>query len=281
MSTQKNVAAIHDISGIGKCSLTVALPIISAAGITTSIMPTAVLSTHTGGFHGYTYRDLTDDMRPFAKHWESLDVKFDAIYSGYLGSAEQIDIVCDFIDTFRKDGCCAVVDPAMADNGKMYALFDMSFAEKMASLCAKADIVVPNITEAAFILGEEYKEGPFTEKQIEDILYNLVDMGPSKVVLTGVYFDEKQIGAATFDRESGKISYEFSDRIPGFYHGTGDVFASALLAAYLKKEDLGKAARIAVDFVYGSIKRTREAGTDVRFGVNFEEGLEDFIKSLK
>ena len=149
MSAQKRVAAIHDISGFGKCSLTVALPIISAAGIETTIMPTAVLSTHTGGFTGYTYRDLTGDLRAIAEHWKSLELHFDAIYSGFLGSFEQIDIVKDFIDMFRADGNITVVDPAMADNGQMYSLFNMEFAKAMASLCAKADIVVPNITEAA------------------------------------------------------------------------------------------------------------------------------------
>ena len=273
MSRQKRVAAIHDISGFGKCSLTVALPIISAAGIEAAIMPTAVLSTHTGGFTGYTYRDLTEDLRPFAAHWKSLGLKFDAIYSGFLGSFEQIEIVKDFIADFRRDGCVAVVDPAMADNGKMYTLFDMKFAKEMASLCAVADIIVPNITEAVFMLGREYKEGPYTKEYIEELLRALGGIGPSKVVLTGVCFDEKQIGAASYDKDTDEIFYALSDTIPGYYHGTGDVYASALVAAYLSGRNLADSARIAVDFVCGSIKRTREAGTDVRFGVNFEAGL--------
>ncbi len=281
MSAQKRVAAIHDISGFGKCSLTVALPIISAAGIETAIMPTAVLSTHTGGFTGFTYRDLTEDLRPFAAHWKSLDLKFDAIYSGFLGSFEQIEIVKNFIDDFRRDGCVAVVDPAMADNGKMYTLFDMKFAKEMASLCAVADIIVPNITEAAFMLGREYREGPYTKEYIEELLRALGDIGPSKVVLTGVGFDNRHIGAASYDKKTGEIYYALSDVIPGNYHGTGDIYASALIAAYLSGRSLSDSTRIAVDFVCGSIKRTREAGTDVRYGVNFEAGLVKLAEDIR
>ena len=196
MEIQKRVAAIHDISGFGKCSLTVALPVISAAGIETSVIPTAVLSSHTAVKPGYTCRDLTDDMRPFAAHWKQLGLSFDAIYSGYLGSTEQIAIVCDIIDTFKIEKTVVIVDPAMADNGKMYELFDKSFASRMRKLCKKADIIVPNITEAMFLLEEEYFEGPYTKGFIENTLSRLGNLGPEKVVLTGVCFDEKKIGAA-------------------------------------------------------------------------------------
>ena len=278
---QNRVAAIHDISGFGKCSLTVALPILSAAGIETAVMPTAVLSTHTGGIVGYTYRDLTEDMRPFAAHWKTLGIHFDAIYSGYLGSAEQIEIVEDFIRDFRKDGSVALVDPAMADYGQMYPLFDKAFAKRMASLCAMADIVVPNITEACFMLDEPYKEGPYDKAYIECLLHRLADMGPSKVVLTGVYFDEENIGAASYERDTGAISYAMAGRIEGMYHGTGDIYASALLAAYLRGKTLAESAQIAVDFVCGSIERTREAGTDMRYGVNFEMGLGKLLQEIE
>lgn len=277
---QKRVAAIHDISGFGKCSLTVALPIISAVGIETTVMPTAVLSTHTGDIEGYTYRDLTDDLRPIANHWKNLGIKFDAIYSGFLGSFEQIDIVKDFIDDFRKNGCVALVDPAMADNGKMYALFDMAFAKKMAELCAKADIIVPNITEAAFMLGEEYEEGPYSEEYIMSLLKKLADLGPSNVVLTGVTYGEGVLGAATYNKENDEYSYAYAPIIEGYFHGTGDVYASALLAALLSGKSLAQSAQIAVDFVCGSIQRTKDAGTDIRFGVNFEAGLYELIKKV-
>lgn len=281
MERQKRVAAIHDISGLGKCSLTVALPIISAAGIETTVMPTAVLSTHTGGFSDFTYRDLTEDMRPIAKHWQSLGIEFDAIYSGFLGSFEQIDIVSDFIDRFKKDSDTVVlVDPAMADNGKMYTVFDMEFAKKMAALCSKADIIVPNFTEAAFILGEEYVKPPYTKEYVEELLTRLAALGPKKIVLTGVTFDNERLGSATYDAQTGAIDYCLAEIIEGFYHGTGDIFASAFLGAYLSGKSLADSAAIAVDFTGNSIRRTKLAGTDVRFGVDFEHGIPKYIKDL-
>lgn len=281
MDREKRVVAIHDISGFGKCSLTVALPIISAAGVETTVMPTAVLSTHTGGFTGYTYRDLTCDLRPIAEHWRELDIKFDSIYSGFLGSFEQIDIVCDFIDTFKcGDDTVVVVDPAMADNGKMYPIFDEAFAARMANLCSKADIVVPNFTEAAFILGEDYVEPPYSKEYVEGLLHRLSAMGPSKVVLTGVTFDGKELGSASYDSKTGEISYYMLPVVDGYYHGTGDVYASAMLGAYLNGKSLAQSAAIAVDFTHGSILRTKQAGTDIRFGVDFERGLPEYIKEL-
>lgn len=273
MEKQKRVAAIHDISGFGRCSLTVALPIISAAGIECAVMPTAILSTHTGGIEGYTFRDLTEDMRPITRHWESLGIDFDGIHTGYLGSYEQIQIVKEFFTAFRKPETLAMVDPAMADNGKMYAAFDMAFAREMAGLCAVSDIMVPNLTEAAFILGREFREGPYTKEYIEELLHALADLGPSKVVLTGVCLDDVQLGAACLDKESGEISYAFADKIQGYYHGTGDVYASVLLSALLRGKSLGQAIRIAVDFTCAAIARTKQAGSDIRFGVNFEAGL--------
>lgn len=280
MARQKRVAAIHDISGFGKCSLTVALPILSAAGIETSIMPTAVLSTHTGGFTGYTYRDLTQDLRPFMRHWKSLGLEFDAIYSGFLGSFEQLEIVAEFYKKFRTKDTIILADPAMADNGELYKVFTPDFAKGMVKLCAKADIIVPNITEAALMLGESYREGPYEKQYIEKLLHGLVKLGPHKAVLTGVYFDDRRLGSACFDADKGQIDYALSERIDGFYHGTGDIFASVLLAAVLNGKDLETAARIAVDFTHGSIVRTKNAGTDVRFGVNFEAGLPRLIKQL-
>lgn len=278
---QKRVAAIHDISGFGKCSLTVALPIISATGVETTVMPTAVLSTHTGGFADFTYRDLTEDLRPISAHWASLDLQFDAIYSGFLGSFEQIAIVKEFVRSFRKEECLFIADPAMADNGKMYPIFDMDFAREMAGLCAMADIIVPNFTEAAFMLGEEYVEGPYTKEYVEGLLHRLADMGPGKVVLTGVYFENDRLGAATYEKQSGEISYAFADTVEGYYHGTGDVYASALTGAILNGFSLADSAAIAVEFTRGSIQRTKDAGTDIRFGVNFEAGLPALMQALR
>lgn len=278
---QKRVAAIHDLSGFGKCSLTVALPILSAAGIETSALPTAILSTHTGGISGYTYRDLTEDMRPVMKHWKSLDIKFDAIYTGFLGSFEQLDIVKEFFDAFRQEDNLILVDPVMGDNGELYTVFTREFAAGMRMLCQKADIIVPNLTEAALLLDEPYHPGPYTHAYIESLLRKLGALGPQKVVLTGVYFKEDELGAATYDRTTDTIDYVFTQKRPGYYHGTGDVFASALLSALLNDFSLIDAAAIAVHFTTDSIRRTYKAKTDYRFGVNFEQSFPDFLKELK
>lgn len=277
----QRVAAIHDLSGFGKCSLTVALPILSAAGIETSALPTAILSTHTGGISGFTYLDTTGEMRPFMDHWKALGLRFDALYSGFLGSFEQLDIVKDFFDAFRRDDNLILVDPVMADNGELYKIFTPEFALGMKEVCKKADIIVPNLTEAALLLEKPYRPGPYPKDYIEQMLKRLSALGPGKIVLTGVYFTETELGAATYDRTSGELSFSFAARIPGYYHGTGDVFASALLAALLNGFSLSESAGIAVRYTAGSIRRTFEAGTDVRFGVNFEQGFPSLLKDIR
>lgn len=276
----KRVIAIHDISCFGKCSLTVALPILSACGVECTCLPTAVLSTHTGGFTGFTYRDLTDDLEPIAKHWKEIGLKFDGIYTGYLGSFRQIDIVKEYIDSFCPDKKGLVlVDPVMADNGVMYPLFDKKFAKGMGTLCERADIIIPNVTEASFLLEEEYPKVQ-DKACIDGLLKRLSDRFCDKVVLTGVKFEEGKIGAACFDKVTGKYSYYFNDYVEGYFHGTGDVFSSALLGAVLNGFELEKAIAVAVDFTLESIKRTNAEGTDSRFGVDFERSLVNLIKSI-
>ncbi|MDR3220022.1 MAG: pyridoxamine kinase [Dysgonamonadaceae bacterium] len=281
MKNLKRVAAIHDISGFGKCSLTVALPIISAAGIETTVLPTAVLSTHTGGFTGFTYRDLTDDIQAISDHWKSLDICFDAIYTGFLGSFEQLNLITKFFETFKTKDNLILVDPVMADNGELYKIFSPEFAVGMRKLCEKADIIIPNFTEAALLIGEPYNPGPYTEAYVEAMLKKLSKLGPRKIVLTGVFFNDEQLGAATYDAATGEIAYAFEKRIPGYYHGTGDVFGSALLSALLNDFPLHKAAEIAVRFTAAAIKRTADAGSDIRFGVNFEQSIPTFLQDLK
>jgi len=276
----KRVAAIHDISGFGKCSLTVALPIISAAGIEVSVLPTAVLSTHTGGFTGFTYRDLTEDMQPITEHWKSLDICFDSIYTGFLGSFEQLDLVTNFFNTFKTGNNLILVDPVMADNGELYKIFSPEFAVGMRKLCEKADIIVPNLTEAALLTGESYNPGPYSQSYIENIMKKLSAIGPQKIVLTGVFFNDEELGAATYDSASGAVSYYFEKRVPGYYHGTGDVFGSALLSAILNDFPLNEAAAIAVRFTVSSIRKTAQAGTDIRFGVNFEQTIPELLSMI-
>ncbi len=280
MERQKRVLAIHDISCVGKCSLTVALPVLSAMGLETSIIPTAVLSTHTGGFEGYTYRDLTEDIMPIAQHWQSLDLKIDAFYTGFLGSFEQIELMKKIFSMFKSKDNIVFVDPVMADNGQMYALFDQEFAKGMASLCGKADIIIPNITEACFMVGEKYLEPPYTNEYIEKLLTKLADLGPEKIVLTGVDFDGENLGAAAFAKTTGNIDYAFAPRIEGYYHGTGDVFGSALLGALLNDLTLKDSIKVAVDYTVDSIKRTKDLGTDVKYGVDFERGIPQLLKSI-
>ncbi len=278
---QKRVAAIHDISCFGKCSLTVALPILSAVGIETSVIPTAVLSTHTGGFSGFTYRDLTADILSIVSHWQTLDIQFNSIYTGFLGSFEQIDIVCETFRRLKNKDTIILVDPVMADNGQLYKVFNSNFPAGMRKVCALADVIVPNMTEAALLLGIPYEEGPYTQECIKTLLQRLSELGPKQVVLTGVYFDMENLGVAAYDRDTDTVSYAFSGRIEGSYHGTGDVFASALLGALLNGQTIQEAAQLAVDFTVCSIARTRASETDVRFGVNFEEGLPMLLQRLQ
>ena len=279
MQNQKRLIAINDISGFGKCSLTVALPIISAAGIETVCMPTAVLSTHTGGFEGFTYRDLTEDMPKIADHWKTIDINPSAIYSGFLGSFDQIDIVKKFADDFKKENTLFIADPCMADHGKMYSVFDNDFAKAMTSLCAKADIILPNITEACFMVGEDVIEGIQTKEYIENILNKLLDMGTKNVILTGVCFEEGKLGAACMG--SDRVAhYYFENRLDGVYHGTGDVFASSFCGAILNGFTLHEAMAIAVRYVCDCIKRTQTMDRPIKYGVDFERGIPFYIKEL-
>lgn len=275
---QKRVAAIHDISGFGKCSLTVALPIISAAGSECAVIPTAVLSTHTGGFKDFTFRDLTEDILPIAEHWRREGIRFDAIYTGYLGSFEQIDLVCKVIDILRDENTLVVVDPVMADHGKLYPIFPDNFPDGMKKLCAKADIVIPNLTEACLMLGIEYKDGIFTEEYVKEILDGLLAMGAKTPVLTGVYFDDKKLGAACL--ENGEIKYAFADRINAMYHGTGDVFGSALIGALMEGFALQASLEIAAKYTSGCIDRTLRFQPDRTYGVDFENELPKYLKML-
>ena len=279
-SPRRRVAAIHDISGFGKCSLTVALPILSAAGIETACMPTAVLSTHTGDFEGFTYRDLTPDLASFAKHWSSLGMRFNAIYTGFLGSPEQASMIAGFIDCFQDEKTLVCVDPAMADSGKLYKVFDESMITAMRSLAVKADVLMPNMTEAAFLLDEPYHEGPYDAVAIQNMVKGLSNLGPKQVVLTGVYYDENELGCACYDARTGEFHDVLDKHIPKHFHGTGDVFGSFLIAALLNGYALKEAARFAVTLTCLAIEKTIAIGTDSREGVAFEEVLSQMMSML-
>ncbi len=280
MLNQKRLIAINDISGFGKCSLTVALPIISAAGVETVCMPTAVLSTHTGGFEGFTYRDLTEDMPKISEHWKTIDINPQAIYSGFLGSFDQIDIVKQFARDFKTENNLFIADPCMADHGRMYSIFNKDFAKAMAKLCSEADIILPNITEACFMVDEEFHEGVQTKEYIENLLNKLLDMGAKNVILTGVSFEESKLGAACIGQD--RIPhYYFENRLDGAYHGTGDVFASSFCGALLNDFPLHEAMAIAVRYVCDCIKRTQTMDRPIKYGVDFERGIPFYLKELK
>lgn len=277
--SQKRVVAVHDISCFGKCSLTVALPILSACGIECAVIPTAVLSTHTGGFTGFTFRDLTDDILSVASHWRKEGITADVFYTGYLGSATQAEIVKRTIEMLKTEESMVVVDPAMADFGRLYTGFDDDFPLSMLSLCQSADIIVPNITEACLLTGMDYKEGPYDEEYIESLIKRTADITGADVVLTGVHFDESRIGAAIY--ENGEIKYALTKRVPVFFHGTGDVFASVMTGALMNDRSLQAAVQIAANFTRSSIEKTLEENPEREYGVNFESVLPDLYKVLE
>ena len=279
---QKKVLAINDISCVGRCSLTVALPIISSCGVECSIMPTAILSTHTGGFSGFTFTDFTSEMLKIANHWKSLDLKFDAIYTGFLGSKEQIEIVKEIVEMFRNDNVKVVVDPAMADNGNMYSIFDLDFANEMKKLCMGADVVVPNITEACFLTNTPYETAPHSKEFINKLIDGLAKLNVKALVLTGVSYVSGKLGSVTYDYTTNTYNYYNREIIPEYFHGTGDCFASALVASLAKGKTLDEANKIAVNFTVNSILETiKYQGIDKKYGVNFEEALESLIKEVK
>ena len=267
----KRILTIQDISCVGKCSLTVALPIISAFGIEASILPTATLSTHTA-FKNFTFHDLTGDISPICHHWQEQNITFDGIYTGYLGSDEQIDLVLDIFRDFG-DGKLKFVDPAMGDNGALYAGFDMAFARKMAKLCAAADIIVPNLTEACFMLGKPYVQKGYTKDYIEDILKELTDLGCSCAVITGVDFDDGKLGLYGYDSKSGEFFCDFNDKIPQSFHGTGDIFASVVFSSLINGNTLAHSGAVAADFVCDSIIATINDDHPIWYGVHFEKVL--------
>jgi len=280
MKPLPRVMAIHDLSGVGKCSLTVALPILSLMGAEVAALPTAVLSTHTGGITGYTYRDLTDDMPRVAQHWLSLGLSFDALYSGWLGSSAQAEIVLSVFDRFFREGMLRLVDPVMGDHGRLYSTYTKDRVRGMVALCEKADVITPNLTEASFLLGEPYCADVLPAAKAEALCRRLSSLGPSRVVITGLSTGEHRIGAAAFDAEDGAFSLHEMPHIAGVWHGTGDIFASVLLGALLKGQTLSGAASLSVEFTYGCIARTKALGADPRFGVDFERGLPALAQSL-
>jgi len=271
------ILTIQDISCVGQCSLTVALPILSACGLETAILPSAVLSTHTAGFKGYTFRDLTEDMPKIIDHWKSENISFKAVYTGYLGSAEQISYVKRIFSTLLSEEGVKIVDPAMADAGKLYPGFDDAFVREMVGLVAEADIVLPNITEACFLTGMDYRE-MYGEDYITELCAKLVQIGAKKVVLTGVGYTPDKTGVVVYD--NGNLAYYEHEKIAKGCHGTGDVYASAFVGAYMQGKTTFHAAKIAADYVVACIRYT-DGDPEHWYGVKFEPVLSELIDMIK
>lgn len=265
------------MSGIGKCSLTAAIPIISAAGAECNPIPTAVLSTHTGNISGYTFRDLTEDLYAYAAHWKKIGIRPDTIYSGYLGSEIQIEFVASVIRDFADDKTLVIVDPAMADSGVLYTGFNLSFADKIKELCRMADVITPNLTEACILTGIEYRED-YNESYIKLLIEALSGLTKRYVILTGVSDKAGMTGCCVYDRLDSGFRFFSSDKCEGVYYGTGDIFSSVLTALMTNGENIFDAAKKAVDFTYKAVHETYTEGTDTRLGIAFEKFLGDLIR---
>ena len=273
----KRVASIQDISCLGRCSLTVALPVISAMGVECAIVPTAVLSTHTI-FKNYTCVDLTDQILPIAAHWKSEGIHFDAIYTGYLASKEQITDVLRFFDEMKAEDTLLFVDPAMADHGKLYPAFGPDFPAEMAKVVARADVTVPNMTEACLLTGSEYRE-EYDEAYVRELLRKLTALGAKKAILTGVSFEEGKLGVMGYDGHE-YFSY-FNEKAPMSYHGTGDIFSATVVGSLMRGLTLEQALQMAVDYTLQCIRVTRSDPNATWYGVEFERAIPMLCERLK
>lgn len=275
MSTPR-IAAIHDLSCFGRCSLTIALPVLSAMGCQCCPLPTALLSAHTG-FPGNTFLDLAAEMGRIAEHWAAMDLQFDAIYSGFLGSADQVDTVARFFDTFKKSDTAVIVDPVMGDHGTAYRTCTPELCRGMRVLAENSDVITPNLTEAALLLDRPYEE--IRQSDAYEVVRRLSLGGRRSVVLTGYSSESGQTGALCFDRDSGESKAVQTPREPQDFSGTGDLFASVLAGGVARGVPLSQAAQAAADFVRDCIARTLAEGLTEQDGVDFEPLLGQLTSS--
>lgn len=276
---QKRALAIHDVSCEGRCSLTVALPVLAACGIHTAALPTALLSTHTGVFTGYSCLDLTEEMHRILHHWDSLPLRFDGLYSGFLGSYEQIELVGGVLEKYKRQGSLTLVDPVMGDHGVLYATYTREMAGGMGELCRQADVIVPNATEACILLDRPYVDAP-GDTQVRGLLEALAaKFGCSQVIITGVHRGD-ELGAASFCAADGSVTFAGAPRLPHVFYGTGDVFASALFAGMLHGQNAGQAVQTAVSFTHEAMLHTIENGLPLHYGVAFEQALPGLMKAV-
>lgn len=287
----KRVLTVQDISCVGKCSLTAAIPVISAMGIEVCPLPTAILSNHTA-FSSFSFLDLTDKIPEILNEWKKQGFHFDAIYTGYLGSIKQIDLVHKILDEFAQNDTLVVIDPCMADNGKLYIGFSQDFVNQMAKLCGRANVILPNMTEACFLVNQDYDIFTHTNESIIKVMAKLLSLGAEQVILKGVEFSKEKIGVAycsqklfnnnfsTNENNMEDMKIYFHHRYDENFHGTGDVFASAVTGALVLKKDIKDAVKIACDFVQESIECTLLNPNYNWYGVDFESALRNLPQKL-
>ena len=279
MSETIKILTIQDISCYGQCSITVALPIISAFGIETAVIPSAILSTHTAGFTDYTVRDLTEDLPGILKHWEKEEIFFDAIYTGFIGSIEQFDYIIDIIESRLKPDGLVFVDPAMADHGEFYNGFDQDFADKMGELCKIGDYVLPNTTEACYLLHKPWKE-EFTKEEMLEMANELSNFTKKHIILKGDTHKEGKLGMIVLDKDESSSEFVYNDKIDHVSHGTGDVFASSFVGSTLNGKTPAEAAKIAGEFTKKALEETIDDPTHT-YGVKFERVIKYIPELLK
>ena len=280
MNDTIKILTIQDISCYGQCSITVALPIISAFGIETAVLPSAILSTHTSGFSGYTVRDLTEDLPAIREHWEKEGIYFDAIYTGFIGSIEQFEYIKDIIDSRLKPDGKVFVDPAMADNGEFYNGFDQDFADKMGELCKIGDYVLPNTTEACYLLHKPWKE-EFTKEEMLEMANELAEFTKKHVILKGDTHKEGKLGMIVLDKnEKSNAEFVYNDKINHMSHGTGDVFASSFVGATLLGKSPTSAAKVAGELTKKALEETIDDPSH-SYGVKFERVIPSIPELLK
>lgn len=278
MNVNTKILTIQDISCFGQCSITVALPVISAFGIETAILPSAVLSTHTSGFTDFTVRDLTEDLPEIRKHWEKEGISFDAIYTGFIASAEQLDYIKDIIDSRLNSEGLVFVDPAMADHGEFYNGFDQEFADKMGELCKLGDFILPNTTEACFILHKPWKE-EFTKEEMLEMANELSEFTKRYVILKGDTHKENELGMIVLDKKESTCEFVYNDKIDYVSHGTGDVFASAFVGSTMIGKSPTEAAKVAGEFTKKAIEKTI-GDENHKYGVKFEQVIPELYDLL-
>ena len=280
MEKQKKIALINDMSCIGRCSLTAALPIISACGFQAVPLPTGVFSAQSE-FEGFVCADLTEKMQTFTDHWKNIGVRFDAVYTGYLATREQTETVKRFLIDFKKSDTLLIVDPVMGDNGEFYNGIDESFISEMRFLCAMADVITPNVTEAEMIAGTGCTKPPYSADHIKELLISLRNLGTGRIVITGIESEDGQIGCAVYDSYTKKANMFFTPKSDGRFPGSGDVFASTLVSAVMKGKEFTDAVQIAMTFTCNCVERTALSDDPRGFGLQFEPQIENLIKAVK